>query len=129
MIVVDTSAVIALLFREPVGPRIAETLALNPDAMLPASAYVEASMVCGGRNGLVGLHELDLLVSQLGLAIVPFTAQHARAAQTAFTTYGKGRHPAALNFGDCMSYAVASVAGRGLLFAGGDFALTDVGVA
>jgi ribonuclease VapC len=83
----------------------------------------------GENSALPARSHQYLLIESLGLAMVAFTPDHARAAQTAFMTYGKGRHPAALNFGDCMSYAVAKVAGRALLFTGGEFALTDVAVA
>jgi ribonuclease VapC len=126
VIVVDTSALIALLLNEPSAERIASRIAGCAGAIVPASVYVEASLVYGGRQGEAGLRRLDDLIADLGLTLAPFTMEHARAAQRAFMMYGKGHHPAALNFGDCMSYAVASVEALPLLFAGRNFALTDV---
>jgi ribonuclease VapC len=126
VIVVDTSALIALLLNEPSARGIASRIAASARAIVPASVYVEASLVYGSRQGEAGLQQLDDLIADLGLALAPFSAEHARAAQRAFMAYGKGRHRASLNFGDCMSYAVATVEALPLLFAGGDFALTDV---
>lgn len=126
MIVVETSALIALLFAEPNAAAIAAKISASPGAVMPASAYVEASLVYGGRNGAAGLQWLDELIADLELEITPFTPVHARAAADAFLRYGKGRHPAGLNFGDCMSYAVAQVEGLALLYVGADFGMTDV---
>ncbi len=126
MIVVDTSALIAILMDEPSAQAITDRIGQS-DAVLPAPAYLEASMVYGARKGQPGLQELDGLIADLGLTIAGFLPDHARIAQTAFMRYGKGRHPAALNFGDCMSYAVAKAGGWPLLYVGGDFGLTDMG--
>ncbi len=126
MIVVETSALIALLFAEPNAEAIAARISSSQGAVLPSSAYVEASLVYSGRNGAAGLQRLDELIADLGLEIIPFTLSHARAAADAFLQFGKGRHPAGLNFGDCMSYAVAKVEGKPLLYVGADFGATDV---
>lgn len=126
MIVVETSALIALLFAEPNAEAIAGKISNSPGAVMPASAYVEASLVYCGRNGPAGLQRLDELIANLALEIIPFTRAHARAAADASLRFGKGRHTAGLNFGDCMSYAVAKVEDLPLLYVGADFAMTDV---
>jgi ribonuclease VapC len=126
VIVVETSALIALLFAEPTAAAIAARISTSPNPVLPSSAYVEASFVYCGRNGAAGLQRLEELIADLGLQIIPFTAAHAHAAADAFLRFGKGRHPAGLNFGDCMSYAVAKVEGAALLYVGADFAMTDL---
>ena len=83
-------------------------------------------MVFEGRTGTDTGSVLDDLVARLGLTVVPFTPEHARIARAAFRRFGKGRHAAGLNFGDCMAYALASERGEPLLFKGGDFAATDI---
>jgi ribonuclease VapC len=128
MIVVDASALIAILLDEPQADALRDRILRHPDAILPAPAYLEAGMVYGARKGAAGLVELDNLIADFGLTIMAFTADHAKIAQAAFMTYGKGRHRAGLNFGDCMSYAVAKAGGWPLLYVGGDFGLTDVAV-
>jgi ribonuclease VapC len=80
----------------------------------------------GARNGPPGLARLDAFLAEAEIETLPFTAAHATAARDAFLRYGKGRHPAGLNFGDCMSYAVAKMEGRPLLFKGDDFRQTDI---
>jgi ribonuclease VapC len=86
-------------------------------------------MLILGRDGEDGLRDLDLLIARSRIEIVPFTEAQAWLAREAFKRYGKGRHPAKLNFGDCMSYALAKETGEELLFKGTDFALTDIAVA
>ena len=83
-------------------------------------------MVIAGRKGPDSRPEVEALLATLGLRVVPLTDAHARLATDAFLRWGKGRHPAGLNFGDCMAYAVAKAEGAPLLFTGGDFARTDV---
>jgi ribonuclease VapC len=129
LIVLETSALAAILLNEDTAITLNKALVDTPQVLLPAHVIVEATMVITGKLGDAGLAALDAFLAQLEATVVPFTEAHAVAARDAFLRYGKGHHPAALNFGDCMSYAVAKVAGRELLFAGGDFALTDVGVA
>ncbi len=96
------------------------------DNILPAPAYLECCMVLSGRAGEIGLKWLDEFIATRGMQIDPFTQAHRAIARDAFMTYGKGRHLAGLNFGDCMSYAVAKAGGWPLLCAGAGFALTDV---
>ena len=104
---------------------------LEAEAVLvPAPCYLEAGMVIAGRRGrTAGLATRRRCSTGSGARVVPFTEPHARLATDAFLRYGKGRHPAGLNFGDCMAYAVAQAEGAPLLFTGGDFARTDVEVA
>lgn len=127
--IVDSSALVALLLLEPEAARLARAIAQVEDGKVPMTCYVEASMVILSRTGEQGFHNLDLLIMDSRLAVVPFTESQARIARDAFRRYGKGRHPAGLNFGDCMAYALARESGEELLFKGTDFALTDVAVA
>lgn len=86
-------------------------------------------MLLAGRGGEEGLRDLDLLIGRFRIEIVAFTEAQARLAREAFKSYGKGRHPAKLNFGDCMAYALAKETGEELLFKGTDFGQTDIAVA
>jgi ribonuclease VapC len=93
---------------------------------ISAAAFVEASIVIESRFGTDGLRALDLFMERAGIEIMPVDVEQARAAREAFLRFGKGRHAAGLNLGDCFSYALARVLGEPLLFKGGDFARTDV---
>lgn len=126
MIVVDTSALVAALSGEPGGERIHEALAGSAASLLSAANYLECSIVLAARFGDEGVHDLRLYLHEAGIEVVPVDRDHADVAFDAWTRYGKGRHPAALNFGDCFAYALASLRGAGLLFVGDDFARTDV---
>jgi ribonuclease VapC len=106
--------------------RVGQALGHANRRLLPSPAFLETSMVMFGRNGLRGHEQLETLIKDAQLEIIPFTHSHARAAADGFLRFGKGRHPAGLNFGDCMSYAVAKVEGRPLLYVGADFGATDV---
>ena len=127
--VADTSALVAVLLREPTADRL--TGALDQATVIRCSAVslVEAAMVMQGRLGERGERELDLLAARLRIEIVPVTVEQAEVARSAFRRFGKGRHPAGLNFGDCFSYALARALGEPLLFVGNDFSQTDVQVA
>ncbi len=124
--VLDTSAVIALLFEENDAPRLRSVLFATPLRKIGAPTLVEAGMVMGGRNVVGYPAFLDGFVENMELDVLPFTRDHAVVARAAFDRFGKGRHPAALNFGDCMSYAVAKIENEPLLFKGNDFAQTDI---
>jgi ribonuclease VapC len=124
--IVDSSALVAMLRGEAGADDLAETLARAGGGSVPAPCYVETCMVIAGRKGPDSRPEVDRLLDVLGLKIVAVDADHARAAVVAFLRYGKGRHPAGLNFGDCLAYAVAKAEGRPLIWVGGDFAATDV---
>ncbi|GJG85569.1 ribonuclease VapC [Gemmatimonadetes bacterium T265] len=127
--VVDTSALVAYLLAEPERARLLGAMQEAPTLATSAVALVEASMVLLGRRGEDGARELDALLDGLGIVVAPATRATAVLARNAFDRYGKGRHPAALNFGDCFSYALAKERGEPLLFVGNDFSRTDVAVA
>lgn len=127
--VTDTSVLVAVLLGEPTADRLTAALEGAPTLRSSAVSLVEASMVMQGRLGDQGERELDLLIGRLRLEIVPVTVEQAELARTAFRRFGKGRHPAGLDFGDCFSYALARALGQPLLFVGGDFSQTDVLVA
>ena len=127
--IIDSSALIALLLKEPEALRLANAIGEGSTRWLPASCFLEASMLILGRGGEDGIRDMDLLIARYRIEIVPFTESQARLAREAFKRYGKGRHPAQLNFGDCMAYALASETGEELLFKGTDFAQTDIAVA
>jgi ribonuclease VapC len=124
--VVDTSALIALLGMEPESARLAVALESDPTRLISAATVVEAGIVIEARYGSVGSRELDLLIAKAGLSIEAVTAEQADVAREAWRRYGKGRHSAGLNLGDCFSYALAKVAGEPLLFKGDDFTHTDI---
>lgn len=129
MIVIDTSAVIAIALQEPEGDDFARRIAVDAAALLPATAYFEASVVLEGRHGAGGRVIFEGLMARLqviGMRVAPFDASHAERARIAFRVFGKGRHPAALNFGDCLVYATAKTLDAPLLFKGDDFAKTDI---
>ena len=123
MIVVDTSALIAVLLREPEGPRCASILSDNSDLLLSAATLAEALVVARGRN--FG-DELSALIDRLAFEIVPVTAATALRVGDIYRTWGKGRHAASLNFGDCFAYDVAKTHACPLLFIGEDFRKTDL---
>jgi ribonuclease VapC len=124
--VVDTSALIALLNMEPESARLAVALESDVTRLVSAATVVEAGLVIESRFGPVGGRELDLLIAKAGLSIEPVTADQADVARECWRRYGKGRHSAGLNFGDCFSYALAKVTGEPLLFKGDDFTHTDI---
>jgi ribonuclease VapC len=127
--IVDSSALVAILLVEPEALRLTTAIAERPVCTLPASCLLEASMIVLARSDRDGLRDLDLYVARSRMAIAPFTESQAFAAREAFRRYGKGRHPAQLNFGDCMAYALARETGEELLFKGTDFGQTDIAVA
>ncbi len=127
--IIDTSALVAILDQEPEAERIARILAATPERRLSAANLVEVGIVMQARRGDDGARDVDLLLAKLRVEIVPFTARQAEIARKAFRRYGRGRHDAKLNFGDCFAYALAKDAAAPLLFKGDDFEQTDVLVA
>ena len=123
--IVDTSALIAILFREPEHLAFRAAILRADNARLSAASYVEAHVVVVRRRP-DQIAELEALIASLSLVIEPLTLDHARAARDGFARFGQTRHPAALNFGDCFAYALAATTGEPLLFKGEDFARTDV---
>ncbi len=124
--VVDSSALIAVLFAEPDYMPFATALTSSADKFISAATLVETALVVESRRRERGRAELDATIIECQLAIVPVDIAQAEAARAAWRLYGKGRHQAALNFGDCFSYALAKVMNDTLLFRGRDFALTDI---
>ena len=127
--VIDASALIAILLDEP--DRRSLEVAMESDAVRLVSAMtkLEAGIVMVGRFGIDGGVRLDRLLARIGATIVSFDDAQADIAREAFARYGKGRHRAGLNFGDCAAYALAVLEAEPLLFKGTDFAATDVEVA
>ena len=125
MIAVDTSALIAILADEPEARAFRSVLAPT-EAVVGAPTYLEFAMVAVVKSPVITSADLAKFLGYLNVSIVDFTAEDARIAGAAFRKYGKGRHKAALNFGDCCSYAMAKARGLPLLFKGNDFSLTDV---
>ena len=125
MIAVDTSALIEILADEPEA-RAFRSVLTSIEAVVGAPTYLEFAMVAVVKSPVITSADLAKFLGYLNVSIIDFTAEDARIAEAAFRKYGKGRHKAALNFGDCCSYATASARGLPLLFKGNDFALTDV---
>jgi len=124
--IVDSSAIIAILRNEPDAGAMAEALQEAPVRLISAVTYVEAAVVADNdRNPLLS-RRFDGLVRDAQMLVEPVTARQAEIARQAYNDFGKGRHQAGLNFGDCFAYALAKVTGEPLLFKGDDFCHTDV---
>lgn len=125
--IVDTSAIIAVLQREdPHAKQVAAALAVDRSPVIAAPSVVECLIVLSSRHGPVARTVFDRLKTEINLSVMDFTAEHAAAAHRAYLQYGKGRHRAALNFGDTMTYAAARLANEPLIAVGTDFAQTDL---
>ena len=127
--IIDTSALVAVLDQESEAQRIVRTLASAPERILSAANLVEVGIVMQARRGDDGARDLDLLLAKLRVDIAAVTANQADIARKAFRRYGRERHAANLNFGDCFAYALARDKSAPLQFKGNDFAKTDVMVA
>lgn len=126
--VVDASAMVAILLDEPERSRFNEKIESDTVRLMSAVSFVETGMVVEARLGEAAGRELDLFVHQAGIDVVPVDREQAEIARRALRDWGKGRHPAGLNLGDSFSYALAKTTGEPLLFKGADFAKTDVAV-
>lgn len=126
--VIDSSALIALLGMESEAARLATAIEADATRLISAASVVEAALVIESRFGPDGGRELDLLIAKADLSVEPVTAQQADMAREAWRRFGRGRHAAGLDFGDCFSYALAKVTGEPLLFKGTDFTQTDLAV-
>ncbi len=124
--ILDASAVVAILLREPGYLNLLEAIGTAPKVAIGAPTLVESSMVVTARLGPASRDLAATMMREGGIDIVPFSEDHSIVAVDAFLRYGKGRHRANLNFGDCMAYAVACLADRPLLFLGEDFRHTDI---
>jgi ribonuclease VapC len=125
-VIVDTSALLSILQQETDAARFARALALHPGSQMSAVNWLEASMILYVRQDEQGIRDLDGLVAHYSIEVVDVTAAQAKAARRAFMRFGKGVHPARLNFGDCFAYALAKDTGDPLLFKGEDFTKTDI---
>jgi ribonuclease VapC len=124
--VIDTSALVAIKFDEPEAAQFRISVSRATIRIVSAASVLEASIVVEGRRGHQAGKDLDQMLVEGDIQIVPVTIEQVEAARSAFRQYGRGRHKAGLNFGDCFSYALAKVSGESLLYKGNDFALTDL---
>lgn len=124
--VIDTSALVAMLTDEPGAPDFEAAVEVDPVRLMSTASYLEAAIVIETRFGESGGRELDLWLHRAGVNLVAVDADQADAARAAYRRFGKGRHRAGLNYGDCFAYALAKTSGQPLLFRGDDFAHTDI---
>jgi ribonuclease VapC len=124
--ILDSSALVAIMLKEPEAERLISAIAAAPHPQISAATVVEAGIVLSHRLRYPVQDDLEILFKKLGVSIVPFTDAERVAALEAWWTFGKTRGAAKLNFGDCIAYATAQVAGAPLLFKGEDFKRTDV---
>jgi ribonuclease VapC len=125
-VILDTSAIAAVLFAEEEEDRFLDAMVGAPKLRISAATLVEATMVIEGRGGPEMADVIDALLLRVGAEVCPVTAETARIARDGWRRFGKGRHRARLNLGDCFAYALAQERGEPLLFKGDDFAQTDV---
>jgi ribonuclease VapC len=124
--VLDTSAIVAILLKEPGFEALLAKIEAAPVVAVGTPTLLECAMVMASRVTQDARVIVTGVLRKMNAQVVPFSEEHFDAAIEAFLRFGRGRHPAGLNFGDCTSYAVAVVAGLPLLFTGGDFARTDI---
>ncbi len=124
--VLDSSAIVAIHLREPGHERLVERIEAAGAVFVGAPTLLETAMVLTTRLGQDARPLIAAFLKRLDAEVIPFNEEHLDAATSAFLRFGRGRHPAALNFGDCFSYAIASAAGLPLLFTGEDFSRTDI---
>ena len=127
--IVDTSAIVAIFFQEPGYEDLFQKLIQAQDVGIGAPTLVECGIVLSARLGRDARGMLSRFLEETHVFIVPFVDVHYSTAVTAWQKFGKGRHPAALNFGDCLTYAIAKLAGSALLCVGDDFSQTDLELA
>lgn len=127
--IVDTSAIIAILRDEADAPEISKALQQAAKRRISAANYIEAAIITDSNRNPILSRRFDDLLREGDIVIEPVTAEQARIAREAYRDFGKGQHRAGLNFGDCFAYALARVSGEPLLFKGDDFRHTDISVA
>jgi ribonuclease VapC len=125
-VVIDSSALVAAQLKEPGWEFIIKKIESSPLTLVGGPTLLETVIVLTHRIGSDAHSMLAMFLRHFRIQVVPFTEEHFDIAADAFLKYGKGRHPAALNFGDCMSYAIANLSGLPLLYTGNDFAQTDI---
>ncbi len=124
--ILDTSAILAIFFREEEADELLRRIGEAPIVGVGAPTLAEAGIVLTARLGGLGPRRLEEMIERAGIVVIAFDRQHWQVAADAWTRFGRGRHPAALNFSDCLAYATARVAGRPLLCKGDDFRKTDL---
>jgi ribonuclease VapC len=124
--IVDTSALVAILYRESEATAFAQRIHDAAVCRLSVASHVELAMVVESQLGPEGARQAEAFIRRAGIVIEPVTLQHGELARQAFLDFGKGRHKAGLNFGDCFAYALAKATGEPLLFKGNDFGQTDI---
>ena len=124
--VLDTSALIAILSAEPEANTFAAVIATAATRLLSAASLLETAIIIEARYGPAGGQKLDELIRVAQIQVEPVTVEQVTSARLAYRVYGKGRHPAGLNYGDCFAYALAKISGEPLLFKGNDFGQTDI---
>jgi ribonuclease VapC len=124
--IIDSSVLLAIIFREPGFEALLDRLLAAEAAAAGAPTLTEAGIVLEARLGKDSHGLLERILDEFGVQEIPFGEVHWRVAVEAFRRYGRGRHPASLNFGDCLTYATARLAGESLLFVGDDFSGTDL---
>jgi ribonuclease VapC len=125
-VILDTSALVAVLFREPEADLYTQLIHDADHCLISAGTFLELSIVLSRQAGPEADRQREMFFRRAGIVIEPFTVEQAHIARQAFHDFGKGRHAAALNFGDCFAYALARVTGEPLLFKGDDFRKTDI---
>lgn len=124
--IVDSSAIIAILRQEPDALQFAAKLASAGECRMSVATFVETAVVADNQKGLSGPSQLDTLLRNTQIRLEPLTVEQAHIARQAYFDYGKGHHPTGLNFGDCFAYALSKATGEPLLFKGDDFRKTDI---
>lgn len=124
--ILDTSAMVAILYREPEAPAFVQLIHDAESCRISVATYVELSMVVETQLGPEGMRQAEAFFRRAGIVIEPVTLEQGELARQAFLDFGKGRHKASLNYGDCFSYALAKATGEQLLFKGVDFSQTDI---
>ena len=124
--IVDTSAMVAILYREPEAAAFSQRIHDADSCRISVASWLELAMVVESQLGPDGMRQAEAFFRRAGITIEPVSIEHGELARQAFLDFGKGRHKAGLNYGDCFSYALAKATGEPLLFKGNDFALTDI---
>ena len=125
--IIDSSAILAILFGEPDAPTFARAIAAAEVRRISAANWLETAIRIDSGSGAIGSNAFDDLIREASIEVVPVTREQAHLARSAYRAYGKGSgHPAQLNFGDCFAYGLAKTTGEPLLFKGNDFAATDI---
>jgi ribonuclease VapC len=125
-VIVDSSAIVAIVLREPGWEEVVARLGAEAAPAIGAPTLAEVGLVLTAKMGAEARIVLSQLLQETGLTVIPFAEEHWRVAVDAYARFGKGRHLAALNFGDCLTYAVTRLSGQPLLFVGDDFSKTDL---